>query len=49
MVRLVADWKVFQVRGRAAAQWRKIDLMMYQSIFACGFAAAQCGKAAPYR
>jgi hypothetical protein len=27
----------------------KTDLRMYQPIYACGFAAAQCGKAPPYR
>ncbi len=25
------------------------DLMLQRSIFACGFAAARCGKAPPFR
>ena len=36
-------------RGSAAAPCRKIALELYHSICACGFAAAQCGKALPFR
>jgi hypothetical protein len=27
----------------------KSDYRLYQTIYICGFAAAQCGKALPYR